>query len=61
MTATATVTQTATGWYAVIVDSANTVVKVDGKRLTVAVSPDDDDAPQPSTQPLDVTLAEPQS
>ena len=52
MTATATVKETPDGWYIVIVDSANSVIRIEGNRATVALTPDDD-----GTTPLAVELA----
>jgi hypothetical protein len=46
------ITETEDGWYVVITDVANAVIRTKGKRITVAVTPDDDT----DTTPLEVTL-----
>jgi hypothetical protein len=54
MTAEVFVTQTDEGWDVHITDAEDVVVRTMGKRITVAVIPDDDDTPTP----LAVTLGE---
>jgi glucose/arabinose dehydrogenase len=49
------ITETPDGWYVVITDADNAVVRTAGSRITVALTPDGDDG-SPGT-PLDVTLA----
>ena len=41
------------GWYVVVQDSENTVVRTEGQRITVAVTPDDDGTPTPLTVGLE--------
>jgi len=48
------ITETEDGWYVVITDVQNAVIRTKGKRITVAVTPDDDE----DTTPLDVSLEE---
>ena len=55
MSAVVTITEDADGWTVKITEAENAVIKTVGKRITVAVNPDDDDTPQP----LDVTLGSP--
>jgi hypothetical protein len=57
MSAQVVVTETADGWDVHITDAEDVVVRTVGKRITVAVVPDDDDNPQP----LAVTLGAPES
>jgi hypothetical protein len=54
MTAKVTIEQQATGWYVVVTDAENVVVKTEGPRITVASTPDTDDTP-----PLQVGLSSP--
>jgi hypothetical protein len=54
MSAKVVVTQTDEGWDVHITDAEDVVVRTMGKRITVAVIPDDDDTPTP----LAVTLGE---
>jgi hypothetical protein len=53
MSAHVEITETADGWYVVITDSVNTVVRTEGPRITVACTPDQD------VTPLAVNLAPP--
>ena len=48
------ITETEDGWYVVITDVQNAVIRTKGKRITAAVTPDDD----ADTTPLDVSLEE---
>ena len=57
MAAKVVTTQTDEGWDVHITDAEDVVVRTMGKRITVAIIPDDDDTPQP----LAVTLGEPES
>lgn len=52
--ATITVKQTDDGWYVVVTNSENVVVRTSGPRITVASTPDDDSG-NPE-EPLSVTL-----
>jgi hypothetical protein len=57
MTAEVVTTQTDEGWDVHITDAEDVVVRTMGKRITVAIIPDDDDT-LPVAQPLDVTLGD---
>ena len=52
MSAVVTITENPDGWTVKITEAENAVIKTVGKRITVAVNPDDDDVPTP----LDVTF-----
>jgi hypothetical protein len=58
MTAEVVVTQTADGWDVHITKADDVVVRTVGKRITVAVIPDDDTSPE---TPLAVTLGAPET
>jgi hypothetical protein len=55
MSALVVVNQTTDGWNVHISAADDVVVRTIGKRITVAITPDDDDTPTP----LDVTLESP--
>jgi hypothetical protein len=55
MSAHVEITETTDGWYVVITDSVNTLVRTEGPRITVACTPDQD------ATPLDVSLGPPVS
>lgn len=57
MSAEVVVNQTADGWDVHITDAEDVVVRTIGKRITVAIIPDDDAA----EEPLRVTLGQPES